>query len=79
MSHPDDRSGDLPSRSDKSRQHETSACIDPVDTALCEWSYDAGNDSVGVPGCWICKTCGDANINRDPPSDPDADAHERTL
>lgn len=48
---------------------DTSPCIDRAEQALCEWEFDAGDDSVGVPWCWNCKTCGCVDINREPPSD----------
>lgn len=50
-----------------------------VDSEICDWQYDSGDDSTGVSGCWICGICGNVDINRDPPSDPDADAYERNL
>jgi rubrerythrin len=48
---------------------ETSACIDRVEQELCEWAYDGGDADTGVPGAWVCKTCGTVDINREPPGD----------
>ena len=48
-------------------------------TEDCDWQYDGGDYSVGAPGGWECKTCGAVDADREPPSDPDADAYERTL
>lgn len=33
-----------------------------------EWRYDGGDESVGVPGAWICRHCGAVDIDREPPS-----------
>ena len=48
-------------------------------TEDCDWQYDGGDYSVGAPGGWECKTCGAVDADREPPSDPDADAYERNL
>jgi len=56
----------------------SSACQHPGEDR-CDWHYDGGDYSVGVSGCWICLTCEAMDAERDPPSDPDADAYERNL
>ena len=58
---------------------DTSPCIDREEQELCEWAFNSGDPDTGVEWCWNCKTCGCVDINREPPSDPDADAYERNL
>jgi hypothetical protein len=51
------------------KHDENSPCIDKEEQELCEWAFNSGDPDTGVEWCWYCKTCGCADINREPPSD----------
>lgn len=36
-----------------------------------DWYYDGGDSDVGLASAWVCKTCGEEDCNREPPSDDD--------
>lgn len=64
-----------PAATERSSADEA-ACKRPGED-VCDWSYDGGDYSVGINPGWICATCDAVDVERDPPSDPDADAYER--
>ena len=41
-----------------------------------DWHYEAGDDSVGIVGGWVCRYCDKVHpksADMDPPSDPEYD------
>lgn len=34
----------------------------------CDWRFDAGDSSTGIPMLWVCDVCDAIDVNREPPS-----------
>ena len=58
------------------RPESSRDCMDGTPDEDHDWHYEAGDDSVGIVGGWVCRYCDKVHpksADMDPPSDPEYD------